>query len=44
MQDIRIRNDIRVAEAFTHGNPVRFYAPKSRAAAHYAEIVIGIDK
>ncbi len=31
-----IRNDIRVAEAFAAGQPVRYYAPKARASADYA--------
>ncbi len=39
-----IRNDIRVAEAFSHGKPVRDYAPKSRAAADYAELVLAMQK
>lgn len=30
-----IRNDIRVAESFAAGQPVRYYAPKSRAAQDY---------
>lgn len=30
-----IRTDIRVAEAFSVGQPVRYYAPKSRAALDY---------
>ena len=34
-----IRNDIRVAEAFAAGQPLRYFAPKSRAAADYAEAV-----
>ena len=34
-----IRNDIRVAEAFGAGKPVRAYAPKSRATSDYAELV-----
>lgn len=34
-----IRNDIRVAEAFAAGQPVRYFAPKSRAAADYAAAV-----
>lgn len=34
-----IRNDIRVAEAFAAGQPLRYYAPKSRAAADYTEAV-----
>ena len=33
-----IRNDIRLAEAFGAGKPVHVYAPKSRAAADYAEM------
>ena len=39
-----IRNDIRVAKAFAHGKPVRDYAPKSRAAADYAELVLAMQK
>jgi chromosome partitioning protein len=30
-----IRNDIRVAESFVIGQPLRYFAPKSRAAADY---------
>lgn len=39
-----IRNDIRVAEAFARGQPVRAYAPKSRATADYAELVLAMQK
>lgn len=31
-----IRNDIRLAESFAAGKPIRFYAPKSRAAEDFA--------
>lgn len=33
-----IRGDIRAAEAFAAGKPVRYYAPKSRAAEDFAEL------
>jgi len=33
-----IRNDIRLAEAFAAGKPVRHYAPKCRGAADYDEL------
>lgn len=33
-----IRSDIRLAEAFAVGKPVRFYAPKSRGAEDFAEL------
>lgn len=33
-----IRNDIRVAESFAAGKPVRYYAPKSRAAEDYQAV------
>lgn len=39
-----IRTDIRVAEAFSHGKPVRIYAPKSRAAADYAELWLAVQR
>jgi chromosome partitioning protein len=34
-----IRNDIRVAEAFAAGQPLRYFAPKSRATTDYTEAV-----
>jgi chromosome partitioning protein len=33
-----IRNDIRVAESFAAGKPVRYYAPKSRAAEDFLNV------
>jgi chromosome partitioning protein len=33
-----IRNDIRIAESFAAGKPVRYYAPKSRAAEDYQSV------
>lgn len=33
-----VRNDIRVAEAFAVGMPVRYHAPKTRAALDYLEL------
>ncbi len=33
-----IRNDIRVAESFAAGKPVRYHAPKSRAAEDYRAV------
>jgi chromosome partitioning protein len=33
-----IRNDIRIAESFAIGKPVRYYAPKSRAAEDYQAV------
>ncbi|MDR9096145.1 ParA family protein [Burkholderia multivorans] len=33
-----IRNDIRLAEAFAAGQPIRIYAPKSRGAADFAAL------
>ena len=33
-----IRNDIRVAESFLAGKPVRYYAPKSRAAEDFRAV------
>ncbi|MBC7685998.1 MAG: ParA family protein [Bdellovibrionales bacterium] len=33
-----IRSDIRAAEAFAAGKPVRYYAPRSRAAEDFAEL------
>lgn len=33
-----IRNDIRLAESFAVGKPIRYYAPKSRAAEDFAEL------
>jgi chromosome partitioning protein len=38
-----IRTDIRVAEAFGAGKPVRDYAPQSRAAADYAAVATAVD-
>ena len=34
-----VRNDIRVAEAFAVGQPLRVFAPKCRAASDYADVV-----
>jgi chromosome partitioning protein len=39
-----IRTDIRVAEAFAVGKPVREHAPKSRAAADYAAATLAIEE
>lgn len=33
-----IRNDIRLAESFAVGKPIRYYAPQSRAAEDFAEL------
>jgi chromosome partitioning protein len=33
-----IRNDIRLAESFAVGKPIRYYAPKSRAAEDFAKL------
>uniref|UniRef100_A0A7C4RGK8 ParA family protein n=1 Tax=Desulfatirhabdium butyrativorans TaxID=340467 RepID=A0A7C4RGK8_9BACT len=33
-----IRNDIRLAEAFASGQPIRIYAPKSRGAEDFAKL------
>lgn len=33
-----IRNDIRLAEAFAVGKPIRFYAPKSRGASDFGQL------
>lgn len=33
-----IRNDIRLAEAFSTGQPIRLYAPKSRGAADFEQL------
>ncbi len=33
-----IRNDISLAESFAHGKPIRYYAPKSRAAEDFAQL------
>ena len=33
-----IRNDIRLAEAFSVGTPIRYYAPKSRGAEDFSEL------
>jgi chromosome partitioning protein len=38
-----IRTDIKVAEAFGHGKPVREHAPNSRAAADYAAVVNAME-
>jgi chromosome partitioning protein len=38
-----IRTDIRVAEAFAAGKPVREHAPKSRAAADYAAVAAAVE-
>ena len=37
-----VRNDIRVAESFAAGKPVRYYAPKSRAAKDYAAVAASV--
>ncbi|MGZ4991744.1 MAG: ParA family protein, partial [Methylobacter sp.] len=33
-----IRNDIRLAESFAVGKPIRYYAPKSRGAKDFAQL------
>jgi chromosome partitioning protein len=33
-----IRSDIRAAEAFAAGKPIRYFAPKSRAAEDFAQL------
>lgn len=33
-----IRNDIRLAKAFATGQPIRYYAPKSRGAADFQQL------
>jgi chromosome partitioning protein len=33
-----IRNDIRLSESFAVGKPIRYYAPKSRAAEDFAQL------
>jgi len=38
-----IRTDIKVAEAFAEGKPVREHAPQSRAAADYAAVVTALE-
>jgi chromosome partitioning protein len=38
-----IRTDIKVAEAFAEGKPVREHAPNSRAAADYAAVVTALE-
>jgi chromosome partitioning protein len=38
-----IRTDIKVAEAFGQGKPVREHAPNSRAAADYAAAALAIE-
>jgi chromosome partitioning protein len=38
-----IRTDIRIAEAFAAGKPVRSHAPKSRAAFDYSVVVSSIE-
>jgi chromosome partitioning protein len=37
-----IRNDIRLAEAFSAGKPVRHYAPRSRGAQDFAELAASL--
>ncbi|MGZ5780532.1 MAG: ParA family protein [Burkholderiaceae bacterium] len=39
-----IRNDIRLAESFAVGKPIRYYAPKSRAAEDFAELGASLVK
>lgn len=38
-----IRNDIRLAESFAAGKPVRYYAPRSRAAEDYAAVADAVS-
>ncbi len=40
----RIRTDIKLAEAFTAHNPVRFYAPKSRGAEDFAQLAKSLSE
>jgi chromosome partitioning protein len=39
-----IRTDIKLAEAFGMGKPVRFYAPKSRGAEDFAELAMRLTQ
>jgi chromosome partitioning protein len=39
-----IRNDIRLAEAFATGQPIRLYAPKSRGAADFSQLAESLAK
>jgi chromosome partitioning protein len=39
-----IRTDIKVAEAFAHGKPVREHAPRGRAAVDYAAVVTALEE
>lgn len=39
-----IRTDIKLAEAFGAGKPIRFYAPKSRGAEDFAELAITLTQ
>ena len=39
-----IRNDIRLAEAFGVGKPVKYYAPKSRGAQDFLQLALSLDK
>jgi chromosome partitioning protein len=39
-----VRNDIRVAEAFGHGKPVRQHAARSRAAQDYAGVADAVER
>lgn len=38
-----IRNDIRLAEAFAAGQPIRLYAPKSRGAQDFAQLAAMLE-
>lgn len=37
-----VRNDIRVAESFAAGMPVRYFAPKTRAALDYQSLTLSV--
>ena len=39
-----IRNDIRLAEAFGVGKPIRDYAPKSRGAQDFLKLAVSLNK
>ena len=39
-----VRSDIRVAEAFGHGKPVRYYAAQCRAAHDYVGVADAIEQ
>jgi len=39
-----IRNDIRLAEAFGAGQPIQYYAPRSRSAADFAVLATAMTQ